>query len=216
VDQEGKRSEACITNTKERVMNRRRLLTVTVGVLVLSVGLARLAFMADNAVAGTDDKGDKGRGSSLDLSNIMQNWDKALPSDSRFTVLSSFNNEAVRDNNTGLVWEKSPQTAAVTWNGARFTCINKNIGGQKGWRLPSIPDLASLIDPSVASPGPTLPSGHPFNNVQSAGYWSATTSAEDSSNAWFAYYGLGFVDNDGKTLSGHVWCVRGGMNADAY
>jgi hypothetical protein len=104
----------------------------------------------------------------------------------------------------------------ATWNGARFTCINKNVGGQKGWRLPSIPELASLIDPSAAPPGPTLPSGHPFSDVQPAGYWSATTSAEDRSDAWFVYFGIGFVDNDSKTHTGHTWCVRGGMHADAY
>jgi hypothetical protein len=106
--------------------------------------------------------------------------------------------------------------ATATWNGARFTCINKNVGGQKGWRLPSIPELASLIDPSVASPGPTLPLGHLFHNVQSAGYWSATTNAEEASDAWFVYFGRGFVDHDGKTHTGHVWCVRGSMNAEAY
>ena len=152
----------------------------------------------------------------IDLGGVPPNWDKVLPAAQRFVVLAAFNNDAVRDNNTGLVWEKSPQTATATWNGARFTCINKNVGGQKGWRLPSIPDLASLIDPSVAAPGPTLPSGHPFHNVQSAGYWSATTSAEDPSNAWFVYFGIGFVESDSKTFSGHVWCVRGGMHADAY
>ncbi len=75
---------------------------------------------------------------------------------------------------------------------------------------------ASLIDPSVVPPGPTLPSSHPFQNVQSAGYWSATTSAEDASDAWFVYFGRGFVDHDSKTLTGHVWCVRGVMNAEAY
>jgi hypothetical protein len=36
------------------------------------------------------------------------NWDKNLPSASRFTILHDFNNEAVRDNETGLVWERSP------------------------------------------------------------------------------------------------------------
>jgi hypothetical protein len=35
------------------------------------------------------------------LAGVTQNWDKNLPSASRFTVLPSFNNEAVRDNNTG-------------------------------------------------------------------------------------------------------------------
>jgi hypothetical protein len=98
----------------------------------------------------------------IDLSGVPPNCDKVLPAAQRFVVLAAFNNDAVRDNNTGLVWEKSPQTATATWNGARFTFINKNVGGQKGWRLPSIPDLASLIDPSVALPGPTLPAGIPL------------------------------------------------------
>ena len=146
----------------------------------------------------------------------MPSWEQTLPGPTRFVVLSNFGGSAVLDRNTGLVWEKSPHTVAVTWNGARFTCINRNVGGQKGWRLPSIPELASLLDPAVAAPGPTLPSGHPFIGVQPAGYWSATTSAEDSSEAWFAYFRMGFVDSDSKTLSGQVWCVRGAMNADKY
>jgi len=191
-------------------MKRQRFLTIMMGALVLG-GL----FMA-GCVSGGGPSAVAQRAGAIDLSGVPPNWDKALPAAQRFVVLAAFNNDAVRDNNTGLVWEKSPQTAAVTWNGARFACINKNVGGQKGWRLPSIPDLASLIDPSVAPPGPTLPSGHPFHNVQSAGYWSATTSAEDASDAWFVYFGRGFVDHDSKTHTGHAWCVRGSMNADAY
>jgi len=68
----------------------------------------------------------------IDLSGVPPNCDKVLPAAQRFVVLAAFNNDAVRDNNTGLVWEKSPQTATATWNGARFTFINKNVGGQKG------------------------------------------------------------------------------------
>ena len=44
----------------------------------------------------------------------------------------------------------------------------------------------------------------------------ATTNAEDSSEAWFVYLGRGFVDHDSKTHTGHAWCVRGVMNAEAY
>ena len=191
-------------------MKRQWLLTVTIGTMVLGGLLTAGCVSGGNPATPAQGAG------AIDLSGVPTNWDKALPSTQRFVMLAPFNNAAVRDNNTGLVWEKSPQMAAVTWNGARFTCINKNVGGQKGWRLPSIPDLASLIEPSVAPPGPTLSSGHPFNNIQSAGYWSATTSAEDSSDAWFVYFGIGFVDHDSKTFSGQVWCVRGGTNADTY
>jgi hypothetical protein len=83
-----------------------------------------------------------------------------------------------------------------------------------------MPELASLIDPSV-TPGPTLPPGHPFttgtSGVQSAVYWSASTDADNPTDAWFVVFGNGVVNDFGKANDfGHAWCVRGGMNADAY
>jgi Protein of unknown function (DUF1566) len=191
-------------------MKRPWFLTVSMGALALG------GLLTAGCVSGGDPAALAQSAGAIDLSSIPPNWDKALPLAQRFVLLAGFNNDAVRDNNTGLVWEKSPQTTTATWNGARFTCINKNVGGQKGWRLPSISDLASLIDPSVAPPGPTLSPGHLFTNIQPAGYWSATTSAEDASDAWFVYFGRGFVDHDSKTHTGHAWCVRGVMNAEAY
>jgi uncharacterized protein DUF1566 len=193
-----------------------------------SLLLACLAFTALPLLAGCGQGGSGGSPAALaadppppgnptvDLSGVTQNWDKALPSSSRFVVLAAFNNQAVRDNNTGLVWELSPATTTGVWAVATGICINKNVGGQKGWRVPAIAELASLIDPSVQSPGPTLPPGHPFLNVQSSGYWSAKTVADNPVNAW----GVGF--NDGllfaapKPNSFQFWCVRGPMNADQY
>ena len=154
----------------------------------------------------------------IDLSGIPPNWDKALPAASRFVVLPAFNNAAVRDNETGLVWELSPQTAKVTWGDAR-ECIHKNVGGKKGWRLPSIPELASLVDPSVAAPGPTLPVGHPFTNVQTAYpsfYWTASTDAVNPTIVWSVSFEDGFVYENNKSSLYPFWCVRGGMNADQY
>ncbi len=66
----------------------------------------------------------------------------------------------------------------------------------------------SLVDRSV-SPGPTLPHGHPFTNVQSSFYWSASTSANNTSNAWAVNFFDGGVFSGDKSLSGFVWCVRG-------
>jgi Protein of unknown function (DUF1566) len=180
-----------------------------VGVMVLSIGLV---LMAERALA---EKGDKDRGSATDLNGVTQNWDKNLPSASRFTVWADFGGAAVRDNETGLVWEKALQTDLETWDSARHSCATKNVGGRKGWRLPAIPELASLIDPSVA-PGPTLPPGHPFLNVRPAIYWSASTDAVTPSNAWTVLITDGSVLSDFKSETEHIWCVRGGMNADAY
>ena len=62
----------------------------------------------------------------LILPSVTQNWDKNLPSTSRFTVLAKFNNQAVRGNNTGLVWEQAPNgTPPRSWNDAVRYCLNK-------------------------------------------------------------------------------------------
>lgn len=47
----------------------------------------------------------------------------------------------------------------------------------RGRRLPSVVELASLLD------NPALPTGHAFSKVQPTGYWSATTHAADPSIA---------------------------------
>jgi hypothetical protein len=104
-----------------------------------------------------------------------------------------------------------------------FQCINKNVGGQKGWRLPAVAELASLMDPSVLSPGPTLPPGHPFLNVQAAAYWSASAVADVTTSAWFVNFGFTSVGFGGGNVSfdiknnGHLlWCVRGPMQESVY
>jgi hypothetical protein len=74
---------------------------------------------------------------------------------------------------------------------------------------------AGLVDPSVA-PGPTLPAGHPFTNVQPAHYWSATSFTGKPSLAWNVGFIMGMVHDVKSTESHNVWCVRGPMNADAY
>jgi hypothetical protein len=177
-----------------------------VGVMMVSLGLV---LMAGSARAVPPDKG-----SATDLSGVTQNWDKNLPSASRFTVLTAFNSQAVLDRETGLVWEQSPAVTTETWFSARGACAIKNVGGRIGWRLPSLPELSSLVDPSVAPPGPTLPVGHPFSNVQMDTYWSGSTLL--GTNAWEVSFFDGLVRSPLQTSLRRAWCVRGGMNTDAY
>lgn len=132
---------------------------------------------------------------------------KNLPSDSRFTVLTELNNEAVRDNNTGLVWERSPDTTPHTWDVSRGHCAELEVEGRKGWSLPTQEQLATLVDPSNRKPA--LPMDHPFQNVQLAFYWSATTLADAPTLAWVVEFGRGKVMfNDKNAFSFYAWCVR--------
>ena len=187
-------------------MKRRRFLTVTMGALVLG-GLLVAGCGSADAPAGA-------QGVPADLSGVTQNGKKSLPAAQRFVILPAFNNDAVLDKETGLVWEKSPQPAAVASSNARLTCANKAVGGRKGWRLPSLPELSSLVDPSVVSPGPTLPPGHPFLAIQSANYWSASAHTDNPTLMWGVGFNNGVVLGVSKAFDQRVWCVRGGMSAE--
>jgi hypothetical protein len=144
-------------------------------------------------------------------------WNTQINSPGRFTVLTQFNKEAIFDKETGLVWEKSPTPGAVDWETAYQSCLNKIVDNRKGWRLPTVQELASLID--LTQSDPSLPDRHPFSNMQLGGYWSATTWAYFPSDAWMvtfiAYvYGSGSVVPEQKLLDAHYWCVRGGQGVD--
>jgi hypothetical protein len=149
--------------------------------------------------------------------NHTLRWDHNLPGANRFSVLPAFLNQAVLDKNTGLVWEQAPASTTAVFQDSTYGCANKSIGGTKGWRLPAIAELASLVDPAVAAPGPTVSPGHPFSNVQSAFYWSATTHAVTPTTAWLVNFNTGLLGSDNKSSGSRLaWCVRGPMNADTY
>ena len=145
--------------------------------------------------------------------NHTLRWDQNLLAAQRFVILPAFNNEAVLGKNTGLVWEQAPDATARPWAAATSYCVNKNVGGTRGWRVPSVAELTSLIDPSL--PAPFVPATA-FTGLQSSLYWSATSSADIPNRAWPVFFSVGDVNPSLKASSHYVWCVRGGMNADQY
>jgi hypothetical protein len=147
-----------------------------------------------------------------DLSGVTANWDQNLPSASRFTTVFT---GAVRDNNTGLVWEQVPDATGRPWGSATGYCVNKNVGGTRGWRLPSVAELASVLDGSPGAVAPFVPASV-FTGVQSAGYWSATTNPDISTAARLVDFGDGGVLSVFKNIANHAWCVRGPMQESLY
>jgi hypothetical protein len=185
-----------------------------VGAAVLVGGLVLANYGAGVTPAGAQ------QGVAPD-SGVTAGWDSALPAAKRFIILSAFNHEAVLDKNTGLVWEQTPNASTRIWFLSAAYCVNKPVGGTRGWRLPSVAELASLIDPSL--PTPFVPASV-FTGVQSDKYWSATTKAQTDAEtidppnvAWAVDFITGAANNGfGKGNTFLAWCVRGGMNADAY
>ena len=172
--------------------------------------IAVLLTLPVMAVAGSLEPSGAPAPTMKTLDQIPPTWSEKITT-GRF--VDALGGAAVLDKETGLVWEKSPSTSTYTWISAINYCANLNVGGRKGWHLPTVEQLASLVDNSVSG-SPKLPTGHPFLNVQSGTYWSASTSASGATNAWYVYFSNGDVFNSNKTYGLYAWCVRGGQSHD--
>ena len=156
----------------------------------------------------------------------LESWSNKINGQSRFMILGEFSGAAVLDRETGLVWERDPtaigssgqEDAGIdSWAVAAFKCIRKAVGGRKGWRLPAVHELASLVDVSVSANEVRLPPGHPFQNIGQDFYWTATTYAVEPSRAWVVRFLGGGVVTEDKPTAHPFWCVRGGSaGLDAY
>lgn len=152
-------------------------------------------------------------------------WDTQITTN-RFKVLSAFDGQAVLDRETGLVWERSALGRFRDWYDAVYQCRIRRTGGRMGWRLPTVEELTSLIDPE--STGLTLlPAGHPFEIFDGAFgapvMWTGTTEASDPQRALVVDLTgrVAFLNVIGRpvktyTLDGTIdgWCVRGGSGHD--
>ncbi|MCP4757176.1 MAG: DUF1566 domain-containing protein, partial [Proteobacteria bacterium] len=132
---------------------------------------------------------------------------------------------AVTDNNTGLIWLRDANclNGNTDWPAALAYCnglsngmcglLDGSVAGD--WRLPNLFELESLLD--MAYVGPALSNeagtgqweeGHAFTDVESGYYWSSTTRAGDSDDAWRVRLTDGAASYDDKTYNFYVWPVR--------
>lgn len=119
--------------------------------------------------------------------------------------MAVFGGTAVTDVQTGFTWEQSPDFFYGAWTEAIAHCQAKTVGGQEGWRLPSIKELSTLIDSSQKDPA--LPSGHPFRDIKSSIYWSSTPSESDDIVAWHVSFFTGESVTDQKSQTRRAWCM---------
>jgi hypothetical protein len=142
----------------------------------------------------------------------------------RFTDNS---NGTVIDNLTGLIWLKNANcfgtknwtTALSDANSLSSGSCGLTDGSSAGdWRLPNFKELFSLIDAEYYSPALSDAAGtakwgegDAFSGVQTNRYWSSTTYADGTTNAWRVGLNGGGVGNGDKSSTNYVWPLRGGQ-----
>ncbi len=124
---------------------------------------------------------------------------------SRFVVM--LDGEAVKDSLSGLVWEREPDYIFEVWDRSLSRCATKTVGGRQGWRPPSIDEMRTLVD--LDQQDPSLPAGHPFRNIKSSIYWTATPHPTDDIVAWQLSLFSGQAVTDQKSGMRRLWCVLG-------
>lgn len=139
----------------------------------------------------------------------LESWDEKINRTSRFVVLGAFNGDAVLDRETQLVWVRAPRDQLRTFSGAFNSCYATEIGGRLGWRVPTMPELTSLLDRTQSFP--PLPPGHPFDvSGLTRDVWTASTLPGTDEAFTQDVRNDGFLGNFPKTASLNYWCVRGG------
>jgi len=84
-----------------------------------------------------------------------------------------------------------------TWASAKTAAAAQRFGGHADWRVPTKTELAALFGAQNA-----------IGVFQREWYWSSTEY--NNNNAWYQYVGNGYRDNDNKSHTGRVRCVRSG------
>ncbi len=173
----------------------------------LTLAMTMMFFIPVAAIAGNPQPTAAPGPTMKTLDEIPPSWHQRLPASERFELVMG--DAAVLDKETGLVWARNANMfSAQSWNDAQTSCFRAHIGGRKGWRIPTVDELSSLV--VLARSNPALPSGHPFFNVQNdLYYWSGTSFAPNNEYGWVANMGDGDVTARYKTNGYYVWPVRG-------
>jgi hypothetical protein len=109
----------------------------------------------------------------------------------------------VTDHVTGLTWEGTVDGTQYMQPDAVAHCAAKG----EGWRLPSRLELVSLVDYTIAAPGPTI--NAIFKDTPATTFWTSSDYHGDvGGDEWYVGFDAGYSDYGIANQAGLVRCVR--------
>ncbi|MES1204805.1 MAG: DUF1566 domain-containing protein [Pseudomonadota bacterium] len=94
----------------------------------------------------------------------------------------------VLDVATGLRWQRVPAPKPMTFDAARTTCGRLAMDGARGWRVPTMGELLTLIDERAASP---MIDRDAFPDTPGEPFWTSSTFANGNQLAWYVRFDQG-------------------------
>ncbi|MDM8540054.1 DUF1566 domain-containing protein [Desulfococcaceae bacterium HSG9] len=120
-------------------------------------------------------------------------------------------NGTITDRKTGLMWQKGGSKDYMEFKdtAAYVRQVNqKGLGGHDDWRLPTLEELASLLERQKMNGDLYI---DPVFDKKQWWCWSSDTVEGSSGSAWVVYFGLGNVDSNDFDGVSYVRLVRAGQ-----
>jgi formylglycine-generating enzyme required for sulfatase activity len=115
----------------------------------------------------------------------------------------------IKDNNTGLVWQKYQSIDSLTWEQALTYASSFSLAGKTDWRIPNIKELQSLN--MVIKMNPSFDNTF-FTGIHTGNFWSSTSMYNTPAIAWDINTNYGIVSYHNKTVKDYILLVRGGLD----
>jgi hypothetical protein len=112
----------------------------------------------------------------------------------------------IKDNNTGLIWQREDDDTTRTWTEAGSYCSGLNVEGNSDWRLPNPEELTSIV--SYSTFNPSIATSY-FPNTKPHYYWSSSNPVYRGGYAWEIEFNYGGENVHPMTNANFVRCVRG-------
>lgn len=124
-----------------------------------------------------------------------------------FLLLTSLysNDNIYFDSKTKLVWQdmKENNTLKLTWHEAKDYCKSLEIGQYTNFKLASLEQYRTLVNPSKINPAIT----ENIRFSKSSSYWTNSENNNDKSKAWEVYFFSGFEYYREKSNKNLFRCV---------